>query len=207
LVKPTVWTTRRKWLGNVIPALFYLPPLAYGVYWMIQQDEILGAGLWWVAASPVLAWMALNFFGFWENRKMQRELARELAAKDAKPPDDAVFVGFASPKFHGVLDAHEDIGFLVLRPEEIEFRGEHRSVKVPRGDVKTVRYRPNVHTLVGLGRWVSVEGISKGQPFRLLVEPRVKSTMIGNLMHGKRLRAQIEGWLKRTSPGAEPGAV
>jgi hypothetical protein len=207
LVKPTVWTTRRKWLGNLIPALFYLPPLAYGIFWMTQKDEILGVGLVYVAVSPVLAWIALNFFGLFENSRMRRELTRELRARESGLPDDALFVGFATPKYHGVLDAHEDVGFLIFGDSELEFRGERRSVQVPRREIALVRFRPNVHTLVGLGRWISVEGVSKGQPFRLLVEPRVRATMLGNLRQGKALKSRIEVWIKGTGPGPKSGAA
>jgi len=154
LVKPTVWTARRKWLGNAIPALVYVPPLAFGILWMLQHQEILGLGLWLVAMAPILAWVALNFFGLFDNARMRRELLRELGSREQAIPDDALFVGFASPKYHGMLDAHEDVGFLLFLPQAIEFRGERRVVTVPRADIARVRFRPNIHTLVGLGRWV-----------------------------------------------------
>ena len=62
--------------------------------------------------------------------------------------------------------------------------------------IKGVRFRPNVHTMVGLGRWVSVEATAAGKPIRLLVEPREKRTMLGNKRYGKALRTRLEAWLK-----------
>jgi hypothetical protein len=57
-----------------------------------------------------------------------------------------------------------------------------------------VRYRPNVHTLLGLGRWISIEGEVHGRPIRLRVESRVRDTMLGNLALGPWLRDSIERW-------------
>jgi hypothetical protein len=184
-----------------------VPPLAYGLYWMVKHQEILGVGLWFVAAAPVLAWIALNFLGLFENGRMRRELVRELGAREEPVPADAVFVGFASPRFHGLLDAHEDVGFLVLKPDAVEFRSETRTVRLLRRDVVRVRFRFNVHTLVGLGRWVSIEGLAEKRPFRLLVEPREKSALLANLLSSRALRERVEAWQKETGPGPKPGAV
>lgn len=195
---PTVWTTRRKVLGNVVPALVWLPVMGAGIAVMVVRAQILGLGLDLVAAATVLGWFALNQFGSYYNGQMRRQLERILKAQGEDLSGDPNFVGFATPRYSSLLDAHEDVGFLRLMPDRLRFVSETRTVEVMRSDVAGARFRPNVHTMVGLGRWVSVEGVSGGKPIRLLVEPRDRITMLGNLRQGKRLLARIRKWLKET---------
>ncbi len=197
--KRKVWTTRRKLIGNVLPALFFLPFVAYGIYWMLDRDDILGPGLWWVVAGVVAGWVALNFFALFGNSFMRRELKRELTAKRIDFSDPHFFVGFASPKFTNILDPHEDIGFLFLRNGVAEFVGEDNQVKVPKGEIKRVFFRPNVHSWVGLGRWICIEGVRKEARYRMHVESRERNFLMLNLSGGKKVKDQIAGWLK------EPG--
>jgi hypothetical protein len=189
-----VWTNRRKWLGNLLPALFFLPFLVWGIYWMHQNDTILGKGLWLVALGTALGWVGLNIFGLVGNAFMRRELKRELIAKGINFDDPHFFVGFASPKFINMLDAHEDIGFLFLRAEIVEFVGESNDVKIPRGEITRIHFRPNVHTWVGLGRWICIEGTHKKVRFRMSVEPREKNYLLLNLFTSGAVRAKIEAW-------------
>lgn len=196
LVARKVWTTRRKWLGNVLPALFFLPPVAWGVYWMLENEVILGPGFWWVVAGVVAGWVALNLFGLFGNAFMQRELKRELAAKHVDFTDPHHFVGFASPKFTNILDPHEDIGFLFLRDGLMEFVGETNDVKIPKAEIQRVFFRPNVHTWVGLGRWICIEGTRKNTRFRMHIESRERDFLLLNLLGSRAVRRKIEGWLK-----------
>jgi len=195
-VGPTVWTARRKALGNVIPLLFWLPLTLAGIAVAVVREEVLGTGLWLIVAATVVGWLALNQFGFYQNGRMRRELERLMRAKGEDLSADRTFVGFASPRYHGLLDAHEDIGFLRILPDRLRFVSENRVLEVPKEDIREVRYRPNVHTIVGLGRWISVEGTAEGRPIRLLVEPRERGTMLGNLRYGPKLRAKLRRWLK-----------
>jgi hypothetical protein len=119
---------------------------------------------------------------------------RRLLEARIKEKEHRWFVGFASPKFTGVLDAHEDVGFLIFRKDALVFAGDSRRVEMPKEAVVRVVFRPNVHTIVGLGRWVCVEGVVKGQPVRMFVEPRERPTMLGNLRLSSKLRAEIEAW-------------
>src|SRR5262249_16634940 len=96
----------------------------------------------------------------------------------------------ASSRHHSVLDAHEDVGFLAFGPYELEFIGDTKRVRIVREQVTRVHFLPNVHTLVGLGRWIGIEATINGMPVRLLVEPRERNTLLGNLA--------LSGWLKKT---------
>src|ERR1017187_5391831 len=157
LVAATVWTARRKWLGNLIPALFWFPPAVVGVYLLATKGPSSSLSLWLLVSSTVLGWLAVNFFGFFENKRMRRELEGILKREDRDLTGEHVFVGFASPKYSSMLDAHEDVGFLRILSDRLVFVSEIRTVEIPKSDVTGVGFRANVHTILGLGRWVSVD--------------------------------------------------
>ena len=184
-----VWTTERKILGNLIPFLCALPFAAWGLWTIARDRAVTFNGVAWLAFGTFVGWVAISLFGFWGNSRMRRLL--EVRIKDK---GERWFVGFASPKFSGLLDAHEDVGFLIFGKDVLLFAGDSRRVELPKDCVVRVTFRPNVHTVVGLGRWVSVEGVVKGQPVRMLLEPRERSTMMGNLLLSKRLKREIERW-------------
>ena len=137
-----------------------------------------------------MGWLSLSLFGLWGNATMRRLLDARI-----KDQGERWFVGFASPKYTGLLDAHEDVGFLIFGKDVLTFAGDSRRVEILRDDVVRVRFRPNVHSVVGLGRWVSVEGVVKGSPIRMFVESRERPTMLGNLRLSRKLRKRIESWV------------
>jgi hypothetical protein len=194
-MQPTVWTTQRKALGNLVPALFWLAPTSVGLFWMVIHAEIIGVGLNWVVGGTVTGWLALNQFGGITNGRLRRQLERILTARGDAKDISGTFVGFATPRYASLLDAHEDVGFLITLPDRLRFVSELRSVDVLKTEVTKIRYRANVHTWVALGRWVSIEGRSGGRPIRLLVEPRDRITMLGNLRSGGKLKKQLTAWL------------
>jgi hypothetical protein len=195
-VSPTVWTNRRKWIGNLVPLLFWLPLTALGVAWLVYRNELFGPGLILIAVGTVLGWLALDQFGFYENGLMRRTLERILKDRGEPLPQDRNFVGFASPKYTGMLDAHEDVGFFYMLPDRAVFVSETRKVEMYRAQAQSVRFRPNIHTAVGLGGWISLEGEAEGGPIRLQIEPRDRRTMLGNLRRRKAVRDKIRRWLK-----------
>jgi hypothetical protein len=199
----TVWTERRKWMGNLLPLLFWLPPTTYGVYWMAKNGQIVGLGLWCLIAASILGWLAVNFLGLWQNRRMRRQLARILDAKGEKVMDSP-FVGIATPSYSSLLDPHEDVGFLKFEPGRLIFLSETRRLELNRPGLKRVNFRANVHTLLGLGRWVCIEGEIEGKPIRLQVEPREKPTLLANMLYSKSLMQRIQRWLKEDHERSEP---
>jgi hypothetical protein len=189
-------------LGNLVPAFVWLIPAAAGLFIMASTRHLLGTGLWLLGASTVLGWLALDTFGFFENAQMRKEVEKILTGRKEAPIAGSPFVGFATPKYHGLLDAHEDVGFLQILPDRLTFVSETRKVEVLSKEVRRIRYRPNIHTLLLLGRWVSVEGESGGKPIRLLVEPRERSTMLGNFRESSRLRDRLAKWAKTSGSGS-----
>ena len=195
-VSNKVWNNRRKWLGNLLPALFFFPFASYGVYWMYRNSTIFGVGMWFIVAAVVAGWLALNAFGLVANAFMRRQLEREFKAKGVDFSTPHFFVGFARPKFFSMLDAHEDLGFLFLRDNELAFVGESHQLALQRIQIRQIRFRPNVHTWVGLGRWISVDGVVKEARIRLNIEPRERNFLLLNLLDSKRVRRALESWLK-----------
>jgi hypothetical protein len=186
-----VWTTGRKWAGNLIPFLCWLPFALAGIFVIARDRAITPLGIGLLALGTVVGWIALSLFGFWGNASMRRLLEARIKDKGHR-----WFVGFASPRFTGLLDAHEDVGFLIFGKDALTFAGDSQRVELSKDAVVRVRFRPNIHTVVGLGRWICVEGVVKGQPVRMFVEPRERATMLGNLRLSKKLKAEIEAWAK-----------
>jgi hypothetical protein len=187
---------KRKLVGNLIPAVIGVIPIAVGLLNIEHTLRVFGPGLVWVASGVVLTWLAVDLFGLAGNARMRREMMRLLAERKAEAGPGASFVGCATPSYRGWLDPHEDVGFLCLGEDRLTFRGDSLQLVLMKADVQRIRFRPNAHTIVGLGRWVSIEGSSQETPFRLLVEPRVKATLLGNLRYSKVLKARLEAWLK-----------
>ena len=186
-----IWTRQRRLMGNLIPFLFWLPPTAYGFVQILQKQDYLGEGLWWMLAGLFCGWLGVNLSGVQVNHHMEAELKKRLEFRRESLGAERWFVGFASPKFAGVLDAHEDVGFLVVDQDEIRFISDTRKIRVLRADVERVKFRPNVHTMLGLGGWISIEGQSGDVPFRLLVEPRVYGQMLMNFGLSRSIRKRL----------------
>jgi hypothetical protein len=162
---------------------------------MAVKGEVMGWGLAWLAVGTVVGWLATNFFGLYQNGRMRTQLERILRAGGEHLEHEKWFVGFATPRYSSTLDPHEDVGFLLLEDDRLRFVSETRAVEVLRTDVRHVRFRPNVHSLLLLGRWVSVEGKVGEKPIRLMVEPREKRTLLGNRRAGAQLRVHLAKWV------------
>lgn len=189
-----VWTTTRKVTGNVLPLVLASPVL----YPAIVAFGAKGASkelILWVAAFIALSWVMLALFGFIGNSGMRREMGRRLHIERAFDKTERYFVGFARPTYKSALDPHEDVGFLLLHADRLEFYGSEHKVLLNKSDITGARFRPNTHTIVGLGRWISIEAVVEERPVRLLVEPRVKATLIGNLIFSKWLLSRIRQWI------------
>ena len=207
-----VWTPFRRAMGNLLPALFAVPPMALGVLQLIRAGQTFGPGLYWVAAGPVFGWVAMNFLGLFQNGAMRRHMLREYRAERGEDGLEKVFVGMASPVYSSIVDPHEDVGFLVVHEGgaagtltgqaqptpsgtwTIEYWGERKKVSLRREQITGIHFRPNAHTFVGLGGWISIDGVADGRPVRLLIEPREKDTLLGNVRFAKQLRKRLEAW-------------
>ena len=162
----------------------------YGAYRTLPTHDFLGTGVDYLLLATVAGWIALNFFGFYQNGAMRRQLEKKLSDL----PQERVFVGCTSPKYTGLLDAHEDVGFLVFGDRALVFVSETKTVDLARNEIKRVMFRPNVHSLLGLGRWIAIEGAKGSHEVRMMIEPRERNTMLGNVLIGGALRKRIEAW-------------
>lgn len=190
-----LWTTGRKLVGNLMPLIVVVPLLVLGTKEALEKGLTPMLGLW-LLLLLVLGWLMVGVFGLPFNSFFKKEMALRLHKLHPFDPRQKFFVGFARPAFKGLLDAHEDIGYVLLGENDIEFIGEHRHFKMEKALVKTIRYRSNPHTWLLLGRWVSVEGTNDGHEVRMLLEPREKRTLFGNFAFTKRLHDRLEQWLK-----------
>ncbi len=208
-----VWNTRRRLLGNLLPIAGSLPFGVWGVWLLLQSGHIIGPELWIIGLMPAVGWLLMNLFGLFENGAMRMEIARKHGFGPPREPPERYFVGFARPTYRGLLDPHEDVGFLVLHDDSLEFLGDGEQVSLRRPDILGIRFRMNPHSWVGLGRWVSIEGKIEGKPIRMLIEPRERQTLLGNLLLSGRLRGRLEEWLskkpepKDEGPRNEPGPL
>lgn len=184
-----LWTATRKAIGNLIPLLFVLPALALALREAAYRG-LTPALILWLLLVLVVGWISVGLFGLVGNTSMKKVMWFRQR-EDERPK---VFVGFARPSFRGVLDAHEDIGFLCFEPDRIEFVGEERRVAVERTTVTGIHFQANAHTWLGLGRWIAVEIQAEGKRLRLLIEPRDKATLIGNFLHSRSLRDRLVRW-------------
>lgn len=193
--EPKVWTKGRKLAGNLVPLLSMVPTgvrtaLAY-------RDRGWDGDLWmvWLAVTLGIGWVALNFFGFWRNAAMRNTLRRRFESTGTPISGEVYFVGVATPAFRDALDPHEDVGFLLLGDDELRFVGETQRIAFARGEVDRVRFRANVHTLLGLGGWARLEGERGGDRWHLYVEPRERTTLVLNAFYGVRFRRRLRAWV------------
>lgn len=161
---------------------------------MFSHGVMGGFGLLMLGLSPPAGWISVNFLGLYQNRAMRKEMALRLRSAMDHPPYRRYFVGAATPAFRGLLDPHEDIGFILLHPDRVEFFGEKLHVNLLKSEVTHIRVRPNVHSMVGLGRWVSIEAMVNGKPGRLMLEIRERPTLLGNLRMSRTLLKKLQQW-------------
>ena len=186
---PPVWTARRRVIGNLLPILIAAPFGVIGLIVMYRSGEVLGPGLAVFAVSPVALWLGVNWLGLFENAAMRRTLERRTEGL----PETRWFVGAATPSFVGWIDPHEDVGFLWMDTQKIGFTGERYRIEIPRAAITAIRFRPNIHTMIGLGRWVSIEAIIDGRPAQLRIEPREARKLWGNRRLSRVIRDRLRG--------------
>lgn len=180
-------------MGNVLPLVIASPFLVKALLAFAEFGPSVAA-IVWAAVFPVAAWIAVGLFGLVGNGAMRHEIGRRLHQERPFEQTEKVFVGIASPTFRSALDPHEDVGYLLIYPDRAEFFGGGRRFIIYRRDVVKVRVVPNTHTVLGLGRWIAIEAVVSGLPARLLIEPREKKTLFGNLVYSKKLLLRLKGW-------------
>ncbi|MBS1718634.1 MAG: hypothetical protein JSS72_12980 [Armatimonadetes bacterium] len=199
-VRKRIWTARRKLMGNLIPSLIWAPLTIYGLYLIRKTGVIFGPGFWFILAAQVLGLVAVNFFGLYDNQRMKQHMMREAEVLYPHLRGWMMFVGYAPDGYGNLLDPHKDVGILILTPDSIEFVGDSHLISLRRSQVLRVTYRANIHSLVGLGRWVTIEGRKDGKLFVLHFEPREAKTLLGDRRLSSNLKQKLENWLIRSGP-------
>ena len=150
----------------------------------------------------------MNFLGLYQNRVLKEELLILIRSLRGKPPEGRFFVGVATPKYTSLLDPHEDIGFLLLYLDRIEFLGDHLHFTIYKRNIAGIQFRMNPHTLVGLGRWIAIDGVMDEHPIRLQIELRESPTLMGNMRRSGAFKCILETWLTQKGPESEdPGPI
>ncbi len=160
----------------------------------LRSGEVFGWAIVLVAIGQVLGWLGVNWFGSALNHSMRAELALLKADRLPDIPGKGEFVGFATPRFRSALDPHEDVGLLYFMPDKLAYLGERYQLDIPRATVKKISRKPNIHTLLALGGWISIEGENAGKPFQVLLEPRERSTGVGNRREARKLLERLRAW-------------
>lgn len=190
-------------MGNLVPALVWLPLTVCGLVVIRATKDPLGSGFWLLLVGQLGSLVVLNFTGLWENRRMRTALFREFQILRPNHRGWKMFVGYASGPYTSWLDPHEDIGYCCLTPDTLEFYGDAKVRIVKREEVKRILWRPNVHSLLGLGRWIVVEAVESGKPVTLKFEPRDRDTLLGNLLLGQGLKRRLLNWRQKKTSSEE----
>jgi hypothetical protein len=189
-------------MGNLVPFMFWFPLALSGIVTVWRTGDYSGTGLWFLVSATLVGWGSMNQFGLFANQHMKKQLNHILVAQGNDLPKDRWFVGFATPKYSSTLDPHEDVGFLFLLPDRLKFVSETRLVEVMKSDIREVRFRPNVHTLLLAGRWISLEGEVADKAVRLLLELRDHRTLLKNFRASGAVLATLEAWRKKSPAGS-----
>jgi hypothetical protein len=193
------WNNRRRWMGNLVPAIFWAPLTVGGAVLLWTSKGSMASGYWLLVSGQVLGWVALNFLGLFENKNMRRALYREFTVLKPSFEGWPTFVGYSSGPYSSWLDPHEDVGFLCLTGNALEFYGDSLIWTIERKSVKRIRFRPNVHSILGIGRWIAIEAEHKGKPVIFKLEPRDKDILLLNMIGGRRLKNRLDNWLHKTN--------
>jgi len=191
-----VWNRKRKWMGNVIPALPFGTFYSLGLYFALFAPK----SLQWVSLPAVVlalvaGWLAIDRYGFWETQKMRAELEDSLKKKGiAIEPTDR-WVGVSWKGGTSPLDAHLDVGFLRMTNAGVKVFGEQETYEVPWKSMTHLGWTPGIHTIMGLGGWCTVQYNTAEGNKTLKFEVRELPTMLANKPHTKDLVKQL--WNRR----------
>ncbi|MCW5945793.1 MAG: hypothetical protein KIT74_02045 [Fimbriimonadales bacterium] len=179
-------------MSNLLPLLFVAPIPAIALYF--EQNKQSQVALWVWISIPLALWLSVNFFAPFQNRQIKKEMLGKLLSDRPDIKGKKFFVGFARPKRKGAIHTHEDVGWLILHPESLEFFGDSHKHELPKSAIRRIRFGANMNTAMLLGRWILIEAEIDGKPVRLQVEPREKATMLGNLLLSGNVASEIRAW-------------
>lgn len=168
-------------------------PFPFLAVWLESQGKMGMAIAVWVA-SPLILWASINFLALAFNEGLRRRLKPLVFSVSGEPALRMWFVGLGMQGRRQLLHPHYDVGWLLLYSEEIVFVGERERLLLKKTELTGIGYSPNIHSLVGLGRWVVIEGRTSKGRLRFLVEPRERRTLLGNLLLSKQMAYEVRKW-------------
>jgi hypothetical protein len=181
-------------MSNLVPALVSVPVFVLAItFYIVGYHEL---AMICFIVFPLVGWLSINWFGLFQNHCMKNELRSRLKHERITLPESTIFVGFAGPNHTSLLDAHEDVGFICITDKGVDFYGDTQRHGLDRNEIIGINLRANAHTLLGMGRWISIEGKRNGVPIRMMIEPREKKTLWQNRQLGTYLIKQLRKWLK-----------
>lgn len=193
-----VWTRYRQWMGNLIPmglALVTAFTVAFAAKFVLE-DLAYWAAI--VTVTLVVTILSVNRFGLFQNEQMKRETLAALAKQSSSIPTQRHFVGIARPGFVGPLDPHQDVGFLWWDEERMYFRSAVNSITVTRMNVSRTALSANIHSLIGLGGWVSVTAKMGSTDQSFFFELRDAQVLFKNNRQRKVIFRELLAW--KSSP-------
>ncbi len=190
-MKSTVWTGWRQFAGNLLPGIVWAVPTVWGVLAAVKTGQFLGMPLIAIIFGVLAGWVATNFLGLFQNKKM-RKLIEEVIDDGLDGRGVKFFVGFAEPGGGSMWDPHDHVGFLVFDKDCLRFIDDVLVMEMPRSVEIQLKRRANIHSLFGLGGWLEIR--SSEQVW--LIEPREKNTLLGNKKVVDQIQKEFTKWLK-----------
>jgi hypothetical protein len=158
-------------MGNMVPMamgaiVFLMARIRFGV-------DVSGA------IAVVVVHIGINQLGFFENRKIEREL-REITSQKGE------LIGFVWKVPASPLDIHAEIGIMSLSERMVHVYTESHHYQIE--EIVQVVRKPNVHSLVLLGGWVCLV-TAQGEQF--CFESRARRTMWQSRKYTNQLYEKI----------------
>ena len=199
------WNVWRKTVGNVIPLIF-AAPFALFIGEHVAMGTISMETVYLGIGFVVTLWVATAILGNIGHIGLRSALITALNKRDPFDKSKRYLVGFSTSKYKNILDAHEDVGILVLRSEALEFFGTSLNPTIPKSRIEKIYYKRNPHTLAGFGGWIVIEADFAGKKAPIYVEPREKLTLFQNGLFRKTLKGELEKWKQEAGTSSEPPA-
>ena len=172
---PRIWNSRRQILGNGIPLVFGLAVGAGFVPFGPSPRVVLGI---------IATYMGINFWGWFENAKIESELRNRTQAQGE-------LIGFVFKIPPSIFDAHAEVGLLSIQPERLNVETEDGGFVILREEIVSISRGMNIHRILLLGGWVVIE-LRDGQFFRL--ESRKFNSMLAGKQRTNRLFQELTLW-------------
>lgn len=180
-------------MGNLIPLIFSAPLMVMAFQSATQFGPTRDT-FKWLGLFLLVGHVSTALFGLIGNGGLKTAVGRLLHVDRPFVKEEKWFVGFASPTYKGALDPHEDLGFLILHKDNLEFFGETKRIKIKATEIERIRFKWNIHSFLLLGGWICIEGSREGQKYRLLLEPRVSWTHWANALAIGPIKERLIQW-------------